>query len=39
MSVHEATQNGAGFVLAGNDHSYLMSAGKARTQELQKAIS
>lgn len=32
-------RDGARFVLAGNDHSYLMSAGKARTQELQKAIS
>jgi 2-keto-3-deoxy-L-rhamnonate aldolase RhmA len=30
---------GARFVLAGSDHSYLMSAGKARTEELRESIS
>jgi 2-keto-3-deoxy-L-rhamnonate aldolase RhmA len=31
-------RNGARFVLAGIDHSYLMSAGKTRTEELRKAV-
>jgi 2-keto-3-deoxy-L-rhamnonate aldolase RhmA len=31
-------RNGARFVLAGSDHSYFLSAGKARTEELRRAI-
>ena len=38
MAMHYI-RNGARFVLAGNDHAYLMSAGKARTKELRGAIS
>jgi 2-keto-3-deoxy-L-rhamnonate aldolase RhmA len=37
MAMHYI-RNGARFVLAGSDHSYLMSAGKARTEELRKAV-
>ncbi len=38
MAMHYI-RNGARFVLAGIDHSYLMSAGKTRTEELRRSIS